>query len=282
MKAYIQLMRLDRPIGIFLLLWPTWWALWLAAQGIPDALILLVFSLGVVLMRSAGCIVNDITDRKIDPHVRRTAQRPLATGAVTVAAAWRWFGLLVFMAGALVLLLNPLTILLAAVALPLAMLYPWMKRISEVPQLYLGIAFGWAIPMAFAAQTGTVPPLAGLLFMLTVIWALIYDTLYAMVDREDDLKIGVKSSAILLGTADRWGIAVFQALFLLGMAWVGDLAQLSMIYYLSLGIVFLLFSYQQYLIRHYQPDCCFQAFLNNHWVGLVIFLGIAGHYFYFT
>lgn len=274
--AYIQLMRLDRPIGIFLLLWPTWWALWLAAQGIPDPLVLVVFTGGVVLMRSAGCVINDIADRKIDPLVRRTAQRPIASGVVTVKAALILFVGLVLLAFGLVLLLDALTILLSLVALPLAAVYPFMKRYSVMPQLYLGIAFGWAIPMAFAAQTGTIPPAAGLLFALTVVWALIYDTEYAMVDREDDLKIGVKSTAILWGQAERWVIGVLQGVFVVGLLWVGQIFQLSAVYIASVGLAALLLGYQQYLIHQRDPARCFQAFLNNHWVGLVVFVGIAG------
>jgi 4-hydroxybenzoate polyprenyltransferase len=274
-KQLIFLMRLHKPIGIFLLLWPTLWALWLAGEGQPNLFIVAIFILGVIVMRSAGCVINDIADRHIDGRVERTRFRPLATGKISLKEALVLFGILLFFALALVLLLNPFTILLSAIGAMLAIVYPFMKRFTQLPQLGLGLAFSWGIPMAFAAETNSVPFNAWVLFFTTIIWPIIYDTLYAMVDEVDDMKIGVKSTAILFGNFDKLIIGILQIIFLLLLIWVGILFQLKIIYFLSLVPVSILFIYQQILIKDRMREFCFKAFLNNHWVGFIIFLGIA-------
>lgn len=271
---YIRLMRLDKPIGIYLLLWPTLWALWIAGEGRPDLLVLVVFMLGVVLMRSAGCVINDYADRKIDPHVARTCNRPIASGKVAPREALILFGVLCVLAFALVLLMNTLTIYLSFVAVALAALYPFMKRYTHLPQVVLGAAFGWAVPMAFAAQTGEVPRVAWLLFVATVLWTTAYDTMYGMVDRDDDLKIGVKSTAILFGDSDRVVIGVLQLLALGALVLAGQTALLGGYFYFGLALGAGLVLYQQYLIREREPAACFRAFLNNHWFGAAVFSGI--------
>ena len=280
MRQYWLLMRFHRPIGIFLLLWPTLWALWIAAGGMPDPKILAVFVLGVVLMRAAGCVINDYADRDFDPHVARTRQRPIAVGRVSPGEALALFGALCLAAFLLVLQLDGLTIALSLVAALLAASYPFMKRYTHLPQAYLGLAFGWAVPMAFAAQTGGVPPVAWWLLLATVLWALAYDTMYAMADREDDLKIGVKSSAILFGRYDRHLIAAIQVLMLGILGWVGRLSGLDGWYGLGLIAAAGLAVYQQWLIRDRRPDRCIRAFLNNHWLGMVVFLGIVLDYMF--
>nr|WP_286294153.1 4-hydroxybenzoate octaprenyltransferase [Methylomarinovum sp. IN45] len=267
-------MRLHRPIGIFLLLWPALWALWIAGNGRPDPVIVAVFILGVVLMRSAGCVINDYADRRFDPHVRRTCDRPLAAGRVTPGEALILFAVLCGLAFVLVLFLNRLTIALAFVAAFLAASYPFMKRYTHLPQAYLGLAFGWAVPMAFAAQTGAVPAVAWWLLLATLLWALAYDTMYAIVDREDDLRIGVKSTAILFGRHDRLIIGLIQLAMLAVLAWVGRLAGLGEGYWAGLLAAAGFMAYQQWLIRERDPGRCFQAFLNNNWLGAVVFLGI--------
>ncbi len=272
---YIRLVRLDRPIGIYLVLWPTLWALWLAADGVPEPKVLLVFLAGVVLMRSAGCAINDYADRHIDGHVARTRERPLATGSVTPREALAVFAVLSLLAFALVLLLNTLTIALSFGALLLAASYPFMKRFTHLPQAYLGAAFGWAVPMAFAAVSGEVPHASWLLFLATLLWALAYDTMYAMADREDDLKIGVKSSAILFGRYDRLIIALLQLLTLGLLLLAGLSFDLGLYYYLGLAASALTNLYQQWMIRGREPMICFRAFLNNHYFGLLVFLGLA-------
>ncbi|HHJ15520.1 MAG TPA: 4-hydroxybenzoate octaprenyltransferase [Gammaproteobacteria bacterium] len=278
LKQYYLLMRLDRPIGIYLLLWPTLWALWIAGSGSPDPLVLVVFVAGVVLMRSAGCVINDYADRHFDPHVERTRDRPIAAGRVTPREALMLFAVLCLGAFLLVLLLNRLTILLSLGGVVLAALYPFMKRYTHLPQVFLGAAFGWAVPMAFAAQTGEVPKVAWLLFVATVLWATAYDTMYGMVDRDDDVKIGVKSTAILFGEADRAIIATIQLLMLLALLMVGQSAGLGGYYYFGLLLVVCLSLYQQYLIRERRPAACFKAFLNNNWLGAAVFTGIVLDY----
>ena len=277
-QAYIQLMRLDRPIGILLLLWPTLSALWIAAEGWPDPLVLVIFILGVIVMRSAGCVINDYADRHIDGKVVRTMNRPLATGALSENDALKLFAGLDVLAFILVIFLNDLTILMSIVGLFLAATYPFMKRYTHLPQIYLGAAFGWAIPMAFAAQTGTVPMIAWLLFVANVIWSTIYDTFYAMADREDDLLAGVKSTAILFGDDDKVIIAILQVTFLIAMLMVGSQLELSFVYYLGVLVTFGLFLYQQHLARDRQAAACLQAFLNNNWVGAALFASIVMHY----
>ena len=278
LRDYLILTRLHRPIGIYLLLWPALWALWIAAQGVPDGRVLAVFVLGTILMRSAGCVINDYADRKVDPHVARTRTRPLAAGRVTTREALSLFVLLCLASLALVSLLNALTIALSVAGVLLAMSYPFMKRFTQLPQLYLGVAFAWSVPMAFAAQTGTVPALGWLLFLAPVVWAGVYDTLYAMVDRDDDVLIGVKSTAVLLGNYDRLGIGVLQ-LVLFGLLWtVGWRAGLGGLYDVSLIIAAGLAVYHQYLIRHRERAACFKAFVHNHWLGLAVFAGIAADY----
>ena len=271
---YYLLVRLHRPIGIFLLMWPALWALWLAGDGQPPWQVVLIFVLGVVLMRSAGCAINDYADRDFDGHVARTKQRPLATGEVTPREAVGVFMVLSLIAFGLVLQLNWQTVALSVVALLLTFIYPFMKRFTHVPQLFLGAAFGWAIPMAFTAVTGAIPPHAWVLFIATLIWALIYDTQYAMVDREDDLKIGIKSTAILFGRWDRLTVGVLQILMLGLLLWIGQETGRGLIYQLCLGAAAALAVYQQYLIRDRQPSACFEAFLNNNYFGMAVFLGL--------
>lgn len=275
---YWQLMRFHRPIGIFLLLWPALWALWIAGEGRPDPLVLTVIVAGVVLMRAAGCVINDYADRRFDPHVARTRTRPIAAGRVRPNEALALFGALCAIAFALVLLLNTLTVLLSVAGAFLAASYPYMKRHTYFPQAYLGLAFGWAIPMAFAAQTESIPWVAWLLYLATVLWAMVYDTMYAMVDRDDDLKIGIKSTAILFGEFDRLMIGLIQALMLLILAGAGFYAGMGGYYYLGLLGAAVLAVYQQFLIYQRSKEGCFNAFLNNHWFGAAIFAGIALHY----
>ncbi|MEW5008121.1 MAG: 4-hydroxybenzoate octaprenyltransferase [Cycloclasticus sp.] len=276
--VYFLLMRLDKPIGILLLLWPTYWALWIAADGSPDGLVFTVFTLGVIMMRSAGCVINDYADRKIDPHVSRTKLRPIASGQVAPVEALQLFALLVLLSFLLVLLMNPLTIFLSFGGLFLAALYPFMKRHTHLPQVFLGMAFAWAVPMVFAAQTNTVPAVAWLLFIATVIWAVVYDTMYAMVDREDDLKIGVKSTAVLFAELDTVIIGFFQLLLLLSFYFIGQKVGLGLCYFLSLAVALLLMVYHQFLIKSREPAKCMAAFLNNNYLGLAVFVGIVLDY----
>jgi 4-hydroxybenzoate polyprenyltransferase len=271
-------MRLDRPIGILLLLWPVLWALWIAAAGKPALPVFVVFVTGVVLMRSAGCVINDYADREIDPQVERTRNRPLAAGRVRPREALILFVVLALSAFALVLFLNRLTILLSFVGAALAASYPFMKRWTHLPQFYLGAAFGWGVPMAFAAQTASVPVDAWILFGATLCWAVAYDTAYAMVDREDDIRIGVKSTAILFGYADRLMIALFHALALALLTWAGARAGLGLTYYIGLLLALGLAGWQQWLIRDRSRDGCFRAFLNNNRFGAVVFAGLALDY----
>ncbi len=274
-EEYALLARLHAPIGIWLLLWPALWALWIASDGRPNEKILIVFVLGVVVMRSAGCVINDFADRDIDPHVRRTRDRPLAARRVSPMEALALFGLLIAVALVLVTRLDPLTIKLALIGAALTVSYPFVKRFFPMPQLYLGISFGgWSVPMAFAAQTGALPRVAWVLYIAAVIWAAIYDTLYAMVDREDDLKIGVKSSAILFADMDRMLIAVMQAMMLFALVLVGRNMHFGRWYEAGLVGAGVLFVFQQWLIRNREPAGCLRAFLNNHYVGLCIFIGI--------
>ncbi len=276
--SYLLLMRLDRPIGIFLLLWPCLWALWIAAEGVPDTRILLVFVCGVVLMRSAGCVLNDFADRRFDPHVERTKDRPIASGKVSKEEALVLCVIICLLAFALVLTLNRLTLLMSLVALLLAAIYPYMKRHTYLPQVFLGLAFGWSVPMAFAAVTGSVPPVAWLLLLATVVWATAYDTIYAMMDREEDQRIGVKSTAILFGDADRFMIGALQAITVMTLVAVGRKIGLGTHYHLGLLAAAALFLYQHTLIYARQSPGCLKAFKNNHWVGLAIFAGIVWEY----
>lgn len=278
LRQYFLLMRLDRPIGTFLLLWPTLWALWIASEGHPDYWVMTVFVLGVFLMRSAGCVINDYADRDIDRHVARTSDRPLTAGRVTSKEALALFVVLSLIAFGLVLTMNMLTIMLSFVGAALAASYPFMKRYTYLPQVYLGLAFGWAVPMSFAAQTGEVPIVAWLLLIATVLWATAYDTMYAMVDRPDDMKIGVKSTAILFGTADRAIIAILQVMTLAVLVVAGMKLELGLYYYLGLAGALALMCYQQYLIQNRDGVHCFRAFLNNNWVGAAVFAGIALNY----
>ena len=274
LREYAQLMRLHRPIGIYLLLWPTLWALWLAGNGQPPRGVTLVFVLGVILMRSAGCVMNDIADRDFDPHVARTRDRPLAAGRVSLGEAVGLMVTLCLLAFGLVLTQNALTVQLAFIGLALALSYPFMKRIHSLPQFHLGAAFGWAIPMAYAAVTGALPPVCWLLFFGNVLWSVIYDTQYAMVDREDDLKIGVKSTAILFGERDKQIIGYLQLALLVLLIGIGLLNGRGWIYYLGLFVAAWLALYQQFLIRDRKPEECFKAFLNNNAFGLIIFCGL--------
>ena len=271
---YIKLMRIDKPIGTLLLLWPTYWALWLANTGMASLTHFIVFTLGVVVMRSAGCVINDFADRKIDGAVKRTAQRPLAAGVITSNEAITLFALLVGIAFLLVLMLGVNTILLSFGALALAFCYPFMKRYTHLPQVVLGAAFGWAIPMVYMASINTVPLQAWLLFVANICWTVAYDTMYAMVDRDDDLKIGVKSTAILFGKFDRLIILLLNSLFILILAVIGFTSALSITFWVGLSAAIVLLIYQQILIQQRQRTACFKAFLNNNYVGLVIFIGL--------
>jgi 4-hydroxybenzoate polyprenyltransferase len=275
---YARLMRLHRPIGTLLLLWPVLWALWIAASGVPDPKVLGVFIFGTIGMRSAGCVINDFADRDFDGAVGRTKDRPFARGRVSEKEALILFVILIALSGLIVLLMNKLTIQLAFVAVVLAIIYPFMKRYTYLPQVFLGLAFGWGIPMAFAAQTGSVPNIAWALLATAVLWALIYDTQYAMVDREDDLKIGIKSTAILFDDADREFVGAFQIVMLIGLGLVGREARLGWPFAAALVVCAGLAAYQQYLIHSRMPDRCFKAFMNNNWYGAVVFVGIAASY----
>jgi len=273
-QLYYRLMRLDKPIGIMLLLWPTLWALWIAGEGHPNPWVVAVFIAGVVLMRSAGCVINDFADRDFDRHVERTADRPITSGRVAPREALLLFGLLAGAALLLVLTLNRLTLLLSLVGAFLAASYPFTKRLTHLPQAYLGAAFGWAVPMAFAAQTGSVDPRSWWIFLAVVIWAVVYDTMYAMVDRDDDLKIGIKSTAILFGRYDRLIIGILQLAMLAVLVHVGSLFGLGLLYYAGLAAAALLMLYHQWLLRERDRSRCFRAFLHNQWVGALIFAGI--------
>jgi len=275
---YALLMRLHRPIGIYLLLWSTLWAVWLAGNGHPSVFITLIFIAGVVLMRSAGCVINDYADRDFDPHVQRTRDRPLATGRVSAKEALGLFIVLCLLAFGLVLQLNDLTIQLSVIALLLAAMYPFTKRYTYLPQLFLGAAYSWSIPMAFAAQLNEIPNIAWWLFTANLLWTVAYDTMYAMVDKQDDLKIGVKSTAILFGNADKLIIALLQLAVFILLIMVGIQENLGRIYFVGLAIASLFVFYQHWLIRHREPERCFQAFLNNHWLGATIFIGIVADY----
>lgn len=272
--AYLRLTRLNKPIGIWLVGWPMLWALWLAAGGLPNPLVLFVFVVGCVLMRSAGCVINDYADRKIDGDVERTRQRPLATGEVSSREALLLFTVLCVAAFALVLLLNPLTLKLSLVGVVLAVLYPFTKRWTYWPQMFLGAAFAWAIPMAFAAQTGKVPGAAWLLYSAVLVWALVYDSMYALVDIDDDLKIGVKSTVVRWGHSDRLMIGLFQVVFFLLLIASGWAFALGAAYYVSLAIAAGIAAYHQWLIKDRERGACFKAFLHNNWLAAVIFAGI--------
>jgi 4-hydroxybenzoate polyprenyltransferase len=275
LALYWKLVRGDRPIGWLLLLWPTWWGLWLAADGVPPLWTLFVFSAGVWLTRSAGCVINDYADRWLDPHVERTRARPLATGAVSGREALAVFAALMLVAFALVLTLNRLTVYLSMAGVVLAASYPYLKRYTYLPQVYLGLAFGWGIPMGFAAVRGEVPALAWLLYAANILWATAYDTWYAMVDREDDLRMGSKSTAILFGDMDLIAQGVLYALFLFALALVGQRVPLGGYYWTALAVTTALVGYQFVIARRREPAACFRAFLHNHWVGLTVFAGIA-------
>ncbi len=279
-QAFCQLMRMDKPIGTLLLLWPTLWALFLAADGMPDLHLLLVFSLGVIIMRAAGCVINDFADRNFDGHVKRTKERPIPAGKISEREALFLFAGLIFVAFLLVLSLNKLTIYLSFIAVFLVGIYPFMKRVIQLPQLVLGMAFSMAIPMAYAAQSNTLPPVAWLLFVANLLWTVAYDTLYAMVDRDDDLQIGIKSSAILFGRFDKIAIGVLQLLSILLLLLVGCITQMTGVYFVSVLLAGILFVYQQYLCKDRERQACFAAFLNNNWVGFVLFLGIAASVLY--
>ena len=274
MNAYFRLMRLDKPIGIYLLLWPTYWALFLAAEGWPDMDLLLIFTLGVVVMRSAGCVINDYADREVDKHIERTQNRPITSGEISPKSALLLFVFLILMAFGLVLLTNALTVQLSFIAVVLASLYPFTKRYTQLPQLVLGAAFGMSVIMAFSAQRGGVPIEAYWVFVANIVWTLIYDTLYAMADREEDLKIGVKSSAILFAKYDRIIVAILQILLLFLILKIGKLFDLGLFYQLSALIISILMIYHQFLIKNREKNACFRAFLHNHFIGLALFLGI--------
>jgi 4-hydroxybenzoate polyprenyltransferase len=278
LTLYERLMRLDKPIGTLLLLWPTLWALWIASGGRPGWMLVWIFSLGTLLMRSAGCVMNDLADRNFDAHVKRTRDRPLAAGLVSVQEALWLAAALTIAAFALVLALNRLTIALSVVALALAATYPFTKRFISVPQAYLGVAFGFGIPMAFAALTGRLPDLAWWLLLANVFWAIAYDTEYAMVDRDDDVKIGIKSTAIMLGRFDVAAVMLCYGAMLAVLVMIGMRLHFGLYYYLGLGAAWLMMLYHYALIRGRRREDCFRAFLHNNWVGGAIFAGIAADY----
>ncbi|MGY2574102.1 4-hydroxybenzoate octaprenyltransferase [Vibrio sp. C8] len=278
-KAYWQLMRMDRPIGSLLLLWPTIWALILSAQGFPDIKVLIVFVLGVFMMRSAGCVINDFADRKVDGHVKRTSQRPLPSGKVSAKEAVILFLALSIASFLLVLTMNPLTVQLSFAGLVLAFIYPFMKRFTHLPQLFLGLAFSWSIPMAWAAQANELPLIVWFVFAINVVWTVAYDTQYAMVDRDDDLVIGIKSTAILFGRYDKMIIGGLQLMTIAMLIMLGNYYQLGASYYWGLLVAGGLFVYQQHLIRHRERQPCFQAFLNNNYVGMIVAAGLLISYF---
>lgn len=280
LDAYEKLMRLDKPIGILLLLWPALWGLWFASPYIQRLEIVLIFVVGTVLMRSAGCVMNDYADRNYDAHVKRTADRPLATGMVSPKEALLLAAVLALAAFGLVLFLNKLTIMLSVVALAIAASYPFFKRFFPLPQAYLGVAFGISIPMAFAAYQNAVPPLAWILLAANIAWAIAYDTEYAMVDRDDDMRLNLKSSAILFGVYDVALTLLFHFIFIAIMAGVGVWLKLGAIYFLSLALALVLIAYQYQLIKTRERERCFKAFLNNNWVGAAIFAGLALDYLY--
>lgn len=277
-SIYWRLLRMDRPIGTLLLLWPTLWSLWIAAKGVPSIKNLVIFILGVIVMRAAGCVINDFADRKIDGKVKRTKNRPLATGAVSSREAIGLFVALCLIAFTLVLFTDPLTIKLSVGGLLLAFCYPFMKRYTHLPQVVLGAAFAWGIPMAYAAEAGELHQGMWLIYLAVVLWTVAYDTFYAMVDRDDDLKIGVKSTAILFGEQDRLITGVLQAMTIYALILVGNRFELGSFYYLGLAAAAVLFIYQQWLIRFRAREACFKAFLHNNWVGVVVFAGIAADY----
>jgi 4-hydroxybenzoate polyprenyltransferase len=278
LRNYGKLMRVDKPVGLWLLLWPVLWALWIAGEGHPDQGLFVVFMVGVFIMRSAGCVLNDYVDRKIDPYVERTRTRPIASGAVAPGEALTLFAALSLIAIGLATMLNEPAQMLAIIAAGLTIAYPFIKRFVSIPQFVLGAAFGWAVPMAFAAQTGETPQLAWIVFGAALIWAVIYDTFYAMVDREDDRKIGVKSTALLFGDVDLFVIAGLQLVMLLALIFVGLRAALGFWYYASVAVAAGLMIYHQWLARDRQPAGCFAAFMRNHYIGMVVFIGIALHY----
>ncbi|MBD2805682.1 4-hydroxybenzoate octaprenyltransferase [Xenorhabdus sp. ZM] len=273
-RAYCRLMRINKPIGALLLLWPTYWALWIAAKGMPSLHVLLVFTVGVFSMRAAGCCINDFADRKFDGYVERTKSRPLPSGDITEKESKILFAALVLISFALVLTLNKMTIALSVVGLALAWIYPFVKRVSHLPQVVLGAAYGWAIPMAFTAVSESLPLECWLLFLANIIWSVIYDTQYAMVDRDDDLKIGVKSTAVLFGRFDKLIIGILQLIMLGILVAIGCMMNLGGMYYWAILLVIALFANQQKLIAKRERTGCFQAFMNNNYVGLVLFAGI--------
>jgi len=278
LQAYIQLMRLNKPIGILLVLWPTLWAVFIAGQGEPHSNIVIIFIFGAILMRSAGCAINDFADRKVDGKVERTKTRPLPTGLISNTEAIMLFVIPCLISLCLVLTLNNLTIYLSMAAVVLAFIYPFMKRITHLPQLVLGLAFSWGIPMAFAAQANTLSWVVLLLVLANTCWTVAYDTLYAMVDREDDLKIGVKSTAILFGKYDRLIVAILQVTMLITLAYCGYLLELSPLFYVSLVLVLCLFGYQHWMIKDLDTKQCFKAFLHNNYVGMAVFVGVLAGY----
>jgi len=281
LHEYALLARLDRPIGTWLLLWPVLWALWVAGNGRPSQKLLIIFAAGVVVMRAAGCVINDLADRNIDPHVKRTRERPLAARRVSPHEGLLLFAALGLTALWLVTRLDPLTVKLSMVGVVMTITYPLAKRFFALPQLYLGISFGgWGVPMVFAAQLGALPRVAWMLFIVAVIWAVVYDTIYAMVDREDDLKLGVKSTAILFADMDRAMICVLQALMIFALALIGRDMHFGLWYEAGLAAAALLFIYQQWLIRGRDSTACLRAFRNNNYVGMAIFIGIALQYLY--
>lgn len=278
LPLYFQLMRLDKPIGIYLLLWPTMWALWIASEGRPSVANVVIFILGVVIMRSAGCVINDYADRHVDGHVKRTQHRPLAQKIISEKQALSLFAGLCCSAFVLVLFTNEFTVYLSFGGLALAFMYPFMKRYTHLPQVVLGAAFAWAVPMAFAAEQNALPDVVWLIYVATVTWTVVYDTQYAMVDRDDDLKIGVKSTAILFGEADNMVIGVLQIITLISWLMIAANINATWPVYLAIAISGALFFYHQTLTKQRDRDRCFKAFLHNHWVGATLFAGLFLHY----
>ena len=278
LPLYLQLMRLDKPIGIYLLLWPTLWALWIAGDGHPSISNVVIFVLGVIIMRSAGCVINDYADRHVDEHVERTQHRPLAQKLISEKQALALFAGLCISAFLLVLFTNEFTVYLSFGGLALASLYPFMKRYTHLPQVVLGAAFAWAVPMSFAAELNSLPDVVWLIYVATLTWTVAYDTQYAMVDRDDDLKIGIKSTAILFGDADKLMIGMLQGITIFSFILIGSNIEATWPYYLSVLVAGTMFIYHQWLIKDRNKEKCFQAFLHNHWAGAIIFIGLLGHY----
>ena len=278
LRDYLILMRLDKPIGIWLLMWPMLWSMWIASEGKVEIKLLVVFLIGVVVMRSAGCVLNDIADRDFDPFVKRTSNRPIASGKIAVKNGIYLFMFLMGIAASLLYALNDATKILAIIGAIITIIYPFLKRILSAPQLFLGVAFGWAIPMSFSANLGYVPIRGWLIFLIAIFWAVVYDTYYAMVDRDDDINLPVKSTAILFGKYDLFFVGIFQCMMVAALFIMASIANLGLWVYISIFLSMGLMIYHQYLTNKRDREACFRAFMHNHYIGMIIFIGIILHY----